>query len=107
VKDRTITWFKGVISFVRPVHLLTAVGLVIFFWVLIMGDQGLYRLRQLHELRDDLEAGRQRLAHEIEAKASEKRMLEDPKNLEMIIRKELGYIRPGEIIFQEPEKKED
>jgi cell division protein FtsB len=33
----------------------------------------------------------------------EKEMLEDPKNLEMIIRQELGYIRPGEVIYQEPE----
>lgn len=92
------------ISFIRPLHVLAAVGVIVFFWFLIMGDQGLYRLRQLYQLRTTLLGQRHKLARDIEEKDREKRMLEDPKNLEMIIRKELGYIRPGEIIFQEPEK---
>ncbi len=101
-----LTWLKGVLSFLKPIHIIAAASLVVFFWFLVMGEQGLYKLRQLHELRDTLEENRQRLAQEIEMKASEKHMLEEPKNLEMIIRKELGYIRPGEMIFQEPEEQE-
>ena len=79
--------------------------LVVFLWMLVMGDQGLFRLGQLHELKDDLLSSRQRISDEIDDKAREEQLLQDPKNLEMIIRKELGYIRPGEVIYQEPEKK--
>jgi cell division protein FtsB len=106
VKQRIITWFKGVASFIRPIHLIAGIGLIVFFWFLIMGDQGLYSLRQLHELRDSLLTKRQRLTDDMEKMAKEKEMLEDPKNLEMIIRQELGYIRPGEVIYQEPETKD-
>ena len=104
MKQQLTTWCRGIISYLRPIHLIAAAGVVIFFWFLIMGEQGLYRLRQLHVLRESLLEARTRVSAEIEAKANEKRMLEDPKNLEMIIRKELGYIRPGEIIFQESDK---
>jgi len=98
-----ITWLKGVVSFIKPIHLIAVIGLIVFFWFLIMGDQGLYRLRQLYELRDTLKMKRQTLSGELENKTKEKEMLEDPKNLEMIIRQELGYIRPGEMIYQEPQ----
>ena len=104
MKTRIITWIKGVWGYIRPAHIIGLVAFVVFLWVLIMGDQGLFRLRRLHDLKDDLLTNRQRLSDEIDAKAHEKQLLEDPKNLEMIIRKELGYIRPGEIIYQEPEK---
>lgn len=71
-----------------------------------MGDQGLNRLRHLHQIRMNLIKQRQQLTQEIETKTREKKLLENPKNLEMIIRKELGYIQPGEIIFQEPQDEE-
>ena len=104
MKQRIVTWLKGVYNFIRPVHIIGAIALVVFLWMLIMGDQGLFRLGQLHQLKSDLLDGRQRISDEIDEKAHEKQLLQDPKNLEMIIRKELGYIRPGEIIYQKPEK---
>lgn len=105
MKQRIATWLKGVINFIKPVHIIGAIALVVFLWMLVMGDQGLFRLGQLHQLKSDLLGSRQRISDEIDEKAHEKQLLEDPKNLELIIRKELGYIRPGEIIYQEPEKK--
>lgn len=107
MKQQLLTWCKGVASFIKPVHLLVTIGLIVFFWVLIMGDQGLNRLRQLHQIRRNMTLQRQLLNQEIEEKNREKKLLEDPENLEMIIRKELGYIQPGEIIFQEAEKNAD
>jgi cell division protein FtsB len=104
VKQRLVTWLKGVISFIRPIHLIALGGLIVFFWFLIMGDQGIYRLRQLLQLRTNLEAQHKQLARELDEKERERRMLEDPKRLEQIIRKELGYIKPGEVIFQEAEE---
>lgn len=104
MEQRIVTWLKGVISFIRPVHLIAVGGLIIFFWFLIMGDQGIYRLRQLLQLRSNLEQQREQLARELDQKERERQMFEDPKRLEQIIRKELGYIKPGEVIFQEPEK---
>lgn len=107
MKERIVTWLRGISAVIRPVHILGAAGLIAFFWLLIMGDQGLYRLRQLILFRSELAAQRRMLAKDIQKSDHERHMLEDPKNLEMIIRKELGYIRPGEIIFQEPESHED
>jgi len=104
MKNRILTWLKGVINFIKPVHIIGVIALVFFLWMLVMGDQGLFRLGQLHELKSDLLNSRQKISDEIDEKAREKQLLEDPKNLEMIIRKELGYIRPGEVIYQEPEK---
>lgn len=106
MKQRIATWIKGVYNFIRPVHIICVIALVVFLWMLVMGDQGLFRLGQLHELKTDLLNSRQRTSDEIDDKAHEEQLLQDPKNLEMIIRKELGYIRPGEIIYQEPEKKQ-
>ena len=102
---RTFTWIRGVVSFLRPLHLLAVLGIIVFLWLLIMGDQGFYRLSQLYGVRANLTQERHRMAEDIERKQREKRRLEDPANLETIIRKELGYIKPGEIVYEEQKKK--
>lgn len=76
--------------------LLAAVALAGFA---VLGDKGLLKLRTMHAMEESLEGQigslsqeNARLAHEIDA-------LEDPKHLEHIVRKELGYLRPDEVIF--------
>ncbi len=91
----------------RLLNVLTPARLIVlalagfFFWFLAFGDQGIYKLRLLLDMKSNLLANRQKLNDEIDALTENKEMLSDPKKLEMVIRKELGYIKPGEIIFKD------
>ena len=89
------------LGFLTPVRALVIVLVVVFFWFLVLGDQGLYQLRRLIEMKGYLTGERQAITEEIDALEKEKVMLENPDTLEMVIRRELGYIRPGEVVFEE------
>lgn len=82
--------------------MMAAVGA--FFSFLVLGDKGIYRMQRLLEMKHRLTEERDALNREIDRLTEEKAMLSDPANLEMTIRKELGYIRPGEVVFEEGTK---
>jgi len=84
-----------------PVRAVVVIAVVALFWFLVLGDQGIYQFRQLIEMKHRLLAERTKINEEIDSLTNEREMLKDPENLEMIIRSELGYIRPGEILFEE------
>ena len=50
---------------------------------------------------------REELNDSIDLLQKEKNLLSDPKNLEPVIRKELGYIKPGEILFELKQKTDE
>lgn len=89
------------LSFLTPIRLLVITCVGAFFWFLILGDQGIYQLRMLLEMKQRLIHERGELNDEIDRLSAEKEMLKDPSKLEMVIRQELGYIRPGEVLFEE------
>lgn len=94
--------------FVSPVRFAAAAAVIGIFLFLILGDKGIYQFRQLAEMKQRLQAERARLNDSIDTLTREKAMLEKPENLEPTIRTELGYIKPGEIVFEEkPEEKTD
>lgn len=78
--------------------------LLIFLWSLIMGDQGIYEMRKLSKLENTLKAQNKALLIEIEDLKKNRDMLLNPDKLEMVIRTELGYIRPGEIVIERKTK---
>ena len=97
---------KGIVT---PARLVAAIAVIALFWFLVLGDQGIYQFRQLMEMKHRFKAERTRINEEIDELTGEREMLKDPENLETIIRSELGYIRPGEVLFEEKpaEKKEN
>lgn len=72
----------------------------IFFCFVVLGDKGIYELRRVLDMKHSLISERKKLNDDIDRLAKEKDILSDPTNLEMTIRSELGYIKPGEIVFE-------
>lgn len=87
--------------FFTPTRIGVAVISGLFFWFLVMGDQGVIKLKRLIEMKSNLMAETQSLNVQLDELANRKTLLSDPTNLELTIRNELGYVRPGEIIFEE------
>lgn len=86
-----------------PARLLLLAIVGAFIGFLVLGDRGLWQLEKLLHMRDRLLLERQALNDDIDRLSQEKEMLSDPANLEFVIRSELGYIKPGEVIFEERE----
>ena len=87
-------------KFLNPIRfsLLIAGGAIL--WFVIWGDQGLYQREKMRYLKTKLERERIELKHEISQLLKEKSLLKNKAMLEMTIRRELGFIKPGEIIFE-------
>lgn len=96
--EKIVPRIRGALTPVRAVVIIAVIAL---FWFLVLGDQGIYQFRQLIEMKHRLLAERSKINEEIDSLTKEREMLKNPKNLEMIIRSELGYIKPGEILFEE------
>ena len=73
---------------------------------IIWGDQGVYQREKLRYLESSLRQSETRLKNDIEALRREKELLKDSRILESTIRKELGFIRQNEIIYQLKTKEE-
>lgn len=73
---------------------------IAFCWFAVFGNQGLYMYFSLLSTKGELIVEERRLHSRLEELHREENLLHDPRYLETIIRQELGYIRPGEIIFQ-------
>jgi cell division protein FtsB len=101
MKKFTFKGLSNIFEFLTPVRALALVGVIVFFWLFILGDQGVYQLRNLMEMNQKLVDEKTELNDEIDQLKREKAMLSEPENVEMVIRAELGYIRPGEVVFEE------
>jgi cell division protein FtsB len=96
---------KSVLKIFTPLRVGIVLGVIAFLWFLLFGDQGIYQLNKLSMMKRRLTLQEETLKTDIERLTREKAFLQDPKNLEPVIRKELGFIRPGEIVYQEREEK--
>lgn len=97
------TWWGGWRGWINPVPLAAVALTLVFGWLTIFGNQGLVTWQRLGEERARLEREATLLAERRRALEEEDRQLDDPAYLEPIIRRELGFVRPGEIVFQFPE----
>ena len=75
-------------------------GVAFFTWFAIFGDQGLYQLHRTNRLKTQLKKDIVDLKEKITELKNKKELLNDPKHLELIIRQELGYVKPDEVVFQ-------
>ena len=66
----------------------------------IFGDSGLYQLHSLYKSKHKLNYQINENRTKIELLENEKVRLNNPSYLESIIRKELGYIKEGEVVYQ-------
>jgi cell division protein FtsB len=98
-------FFTSIFRVFTPLRIGIVIAAAVFIWLLIFGDQGIYQLNKLTLMKKRLLYQRETLTKDIERLTNEKALLQDPKNLEPVIRKELGYIKPGEVIYQEKESK--
>ena len=79
-----------------------SVGLVLAFLV-FFSHQGLYRIYRLRQERQSLELENSRLAAENDRLARTiDRLQHDPELIQDLIRRELHFIKPNEVIFQLP-----
>lgn len=84
-------------GFVRKLILaVLAISLAVFFF-LFWGQTRSYQ--QMKKEADTLEAGLEGLRAENEHLREEVRLLQDQEYIEIQARKQLGMVRPGEIIF--------
>ena len=80
---------------------------ILFFIILagiiaftVFGDSGLYQLHSLYKSKHKLTYQINENKTMIESLKSEKIRLNNPDYLESIIRKELGYVKDGEVVYQ-------
>lgn len=91
----------NILSVLTPARVAMIAAGAIFFCFVVIGDKGIYELRRVFDMKHRLLGERHRLNEDIDRLTKEKEILSDPANLEMTIRSELGYIKPGEIVFEE------
>lgn len=84
----------------KPIHWLIVLGSVLFLWLWIFGNQGLYELRQLSTIKQSLQKETLNLQKEKENLTTESKRLEEPEYMEHVIRQELGYVKPSEKVVQ-------
>jgi len=77
------------------------VGVTGFVWLAIFGDQGLYQLHKTRHHLADLGKEAISLENTIKKLEEDKALLSNPKHLEWVIRQELGYVKSGEVVFQQ------
>jgi cell division protein FtsB len=97
-------FFNILFQIFTPVRLAVIVVAAVFFMLLIFGDQGIMQLHKLILMKKQLVEKKTALKRDIDRLSHEKELLNDDKHLEFVIRDELGFIKPGEIIFQEKDK---
>lgn len=84
----------------NPVQWVMMFLFVAFCWFAVFGNQGLYTFYSLHDTHQNLIAENNALQARLEELRREEKGLHDPRYLETVIRQELGYIRPGEVVYQ-------
>lgn len=100
MKKISIKFFSGIFGVFTPVRILVITFISVFLGIFILSDNGIYQIHRLLDMKRKLSNEQVKLNDEIDQLNKEKDVLSDPDKLEPIIRSELGYIKPGEIIFE-------
>lgn len=98
------TWCTSWREWINPIPIVVVCVSLIFGWQLIFGDQGLLTWRSLARTKADLDAKERAHQTTLRNLQEEATRLEEPAYLEVIIRQELGYVKPGETVYQLPEE---
>lgn len=84
-------------------HVAICTAFLCFLWLAVFGEQGLYDLHKAAKLKVKFGNDIHELNNKIEQLKLQKELLNDPAYLELIIRRELGYVKQGEIVYQQIE----
>lgn len=77
---------------------------MLFFWLLLFGNQGLYELENLRHLKASFIHQTEALQNEQKELKEELKNLDNPEYLKHLIHKELGYVADDEVIVKFPPK---
>lgn len=80
---------------------VAAIALALFA---VFGDQGLLKLRHMHQIESRLGEQISGLQSENERLSVSIASLDDPATLEKVVREELGYLSDNEVVFYVGEK---
>lgn len=87
-------------SWLHPAIAVCTALVLIAGWYTVFGDQGVATLRSLRAQLHQREREEGQLREQIRQLELELARLKDPEYLEQVIRAELGYVKPGEHIYQ-------
>ena len=100
-------WIRDWRSWFNPIPLAALLIVLLTGWYMVFGDQGLLMLKQLQNTQRHLEQSEQLGHQRLEQLTEEAKLLKDPRYLEPLIRAELGYVKPGEVVYQFSESQEE
>lgn len=101
MKDNLKKLSSKLLGFLTPVRVVVLFVVGVLFWFFVLGDQGFYKFRRLMSMKHELTQKQRVLNDEIDSLTKEKEILLDTTKLEPVIRAELGYVKPGEVVFEE------
>ncbi len=84
----------------NPIQWVMMLLFTAFCWFAVFGNQGLYTYYSLAATQKNLLLENEQLQARLTELRREERLLHNPRYLETVIRQELGYIRPGEVVYQ-------
>ncbi len=76
MKKNALKGLSSIFEFLTPVRVIAFIGVVLFFGWFILGDQGIYQLRNLMDMNQKLIHEKSALNDEIDQLKREKTMLE-------------------------------
>lgn len=103
MKLRLPHWLPHWREWINPIPFAALCLILLFGWYTIFGDQGVLQWRQLYLTKQDLMRTERDLSQQLQHLEQETQRLQDPAYLEPIIRRELGYIKPGERLYHFPD----
>ena len=86
---------------INPIQWRMMLMFLVFFGYTVFGHKGLYTFYSNRQMERQLLQKEEALQVKVAQLKREAELLHDPKYSEMVILQELGYIRPGEVIFQQ------
>ena len=85
---------------INPIGLLLVIYFMTFAWFTTFGEMGLMAYHSLYDTRHDFEEKIAAKKSEIADLQLEKENLKNPRYIESVIRKELGYVKADEVVFK-------
>ena len=94
------SFFWQIIKSIKLVYVIGAFAFGAFLWGWTFGEHGLYELEHLLSIKTHLQKQQGDLEKEKTELLAETERLKEPRYVHHLIRKELGYLRPGEVLIK-------
>lgn len=91
---------KKAVGAISPFYLVTASLTLFILFFTIFGGQGLIKLGEIKKVNHNMKSEIAFLKDQIKDRERQMKLMEDPVYLETVVRQELGYVKPWEVIFQ-------